>query len=99
MSGLFPGVHGVMPDIGKPYLRAASTLQVLSILEIRPGSDRSEPGYSMEPDDGSKSLRWWRRTQRIRTVAEVPIEAAILDTDDAPVYQQMAPIHNMLHGK
>jgi len=36
-------------------------------------------------------LKWWTRTQRIRTFAEIPIEAAILDTAPAPVYQQIAP--------
>jgi len=35
-------------------------------------------------------LKWWTRTQRIRTFAEVPIEAAILDTDAPPIYQQIA---------
>lgn len=34
---------------------------------------------------------WWTRSQRIRTFAEIPIEAAILDTAPAPVYQQIAP--------
>ena len=29
--------------------------------------------------------------QRIRTFAEVPIEAAILNTDAPPIYQQIAP--------
>jgi len=53
----------VKPDIGKPYLRASSSLQALSILEIKPGSDESEPGHSMEPDAGSISLRWWRRRE------------------------------------
>jgi len=41
---------------------------------------------------GSPSvLKWWTRTQRIRTFAAIPIEAAILDTDAPPVYQQIAP--------
>ena len=35
--------------------------------------------------------RWWTRAQRIRTFAEVPIEATILDTDAPPIYQQIAP--------
>jgi len=53
----------VKPDIGKPYLRATSSLQALSILEIKPGSDESDPGHPMEPDAGSISLRWWRRRE------------------------------------
>jgi len=36
-------------------------------------------------------LKWWTLSQRIRTFAEIPIEAAILDTGAAPVYQQIAP--------
>jgi len=33
---------------------------------------------------------WWTRTQRIQTFAEIPIDAAILDADAAPIYQQIA---------
>jgi hypothetical protein len=33
---------------------------------------------------------WWTRTQRIRTVALIPLEAALLDTGAAPIYQQIA---------
>jgi hypothetical protein len=33
---------------------------------------------------------WWALSQRIRTFAEIPIEAAILDTDAPPAYQQIA---------
>jgi hypothetical protein len=36
-------------------------------------------------------MRWWTLSQRIRTFSEIPIEAAILDTTAAPVYQQIAP--------
>jgi hypothetical protein len=57
----------VTPDIGKPYLRATTSLQALALLEIKPGSEPSEPGHSIEPDDGSNSLRWWTLSQRIRT--------------------------------
>ena len=53
----------VNPDIGKPYLRASTSLQALALFEIKPGSEKSEPGYSTEPDDGSNSLRWWRRRE------------------------------------
>jgi hypothetical protein len=33
---------------------------------------------------------WWTRTQRIRTVARIRLEAALLDTGVAPVYQRIA---------
>ena len=36
-------------------------------------------------------MKWWTLPQRIRTFAEIPIEAAILDTDAPPIYQQIAP--------
>jgi hypothetical protein len=36
------------------------------------------------------SIGWWTRTQRIRTVAEIALEAALLDTGAAPVYQRVA---------
>lgn len=34
--------------------------------------------------------QWWTRTQRIRTVARIPLEAVLLDTGAAPVYQKIA---------
>ena len=40
---------------------------------------------------GSKSLKWWTLSQRIRTFSEIPIEAAILDADVPPIYQRIAP--------
>jgi len=33
---------------------------------------------------------WWTRTQRIRTVARVPVEVALLDVETRPLYQQVA---------
>ena len=39
---------------------------------------------------GSNSSGWWTRTQRIRTVAEVPLEVALLETDGRPEYQWVA---------
>ena len=46
----------------------------------------------MNPDvpDGSSSQKWWRRTQRIRTVAEVALEVALRGTEAQPKYQQVA---------
>jgi len=35
-------------------------------------------------------LKWWTLSQRIRTFAEISIEAAILDAGAAPIYQQIA---------
>lgn len=43
------------------------------------------------PVCGSNSLKWWTRSQRIRTFAEIPIEAAILDTGAPPIYEKIAP--------
>jgi hypothetical protein len=62
-----------------------------------PGSDESDPYHYTEPDTGSSPLRWWTPTQRIRTFAEIPIEAAILNTYAAPIYQQIAPMAFHLH--
>jgi hypothetical protein len=45
---------------------------------------------SMEPDAGSRSLRWWTLSQRIGTFAEMPFEAELLEAETAPRYQQIA---------
>ncbi len=45
----------VTPEVGRPYLRAASSLQVLALLEMEPA-----PG---DPEAGSNALRWWRRRE------------------------------------
>ena len=37
------------------------------------------------------SYLWWTRSQRIRTAAEIPFEAALLETAQAPLYQRIAP--------
>ena len=39
---------------------------------------------------GSNSSNWWTRTQRIRTVAEVRLEVALLETESRPLYQRVA---------
>jgi site-specific DNA recombinase len=41
----------VTPDLGRPYYRAQTTLQTLSLMEDMPGSEGSDPG--------STSVRWW----------------------------------------
>ncbi len=51
----------------------------------------SKPDHLIEPSSGSKSLKWWTRSQRIGTFAEVPVEAAILEPEVLPNYQQIAP--------
>jgi GTP-sensing pleiotropic transcriptional regulator CodY len=33
---------------------------------------------------------WWTRTQRIRTVAAVPFEMALVETSELPAYQKIA---------
>jgi len=45
----------VTPDLGRPYYRALSNLDVLAIVENDPDSPNSEPG--------STTLRWWRRRE------------------------------------
>lgn len=37
-----------------------------------------------------ENMVWWTRTQRIRTEALVPVEAALTDTNATPVYQRIA---------
>lgn len=36
-------------------------------------------------------VKWWTLSQRIRTFAQIPFVAEILDTAAAPIYQQIAP--------
>ena len=87
----------VKPDIGKPYLRAVSTLQTLALIEINPGSIGKEPGISYEPELGSNSLQWWTLSQRIRTLAEMPFLVDLLEIEEPPVYQQIAEKSLQLH--
>ena len=35
--------------------------------------------------------KWWTLSQRIRTLAQIPFKAEILDTGAIPIYQQIAP--------
>ena len=44
-------------DIGRPYYRAVTNLQVLALLE----DDPDEPPSSGGSEGGSRPLRWWRR--------------------------------------
>lgn len=43
----------------------------------------------------ANSLRWWTRTRRIRTAAELSFEAILADTLAAPVYIRLGA--KMLH--
>jgi len=38
----------------------------------------------------SGGLKWWTRSQRIRTFAEIPFDVALLEAAEAPRYQQIA---------
>ena len=50
-------------DLGRPYYRAVSKLQVLALLEDLP-EERREPGdQRTPPEGGSTSFRWWRRRE------------------------------------
>ena len=46
-------------DIGRPYYRAVTNLQVLALLEDFP----DEPPSSGGSEGGSRPLRWWRRRE------------------------------------
>ena len=69
-------------DIGRPHYVAKTSIDALVLLEKPPPEDSS--------DSGSNSLKWWTRTQRIRTVAEVAVEVALLATEEPPLYQRVA---------
>ena len=60
------------PDIGKPYYIARSSLNTLVII--------NQPACVKNEDNGSHQLRWWARSQRIRTFAELPFSARIFDS-------------------
>lgn len=49
------------------------------------------------PEGGSNSLRWWTRTQRIRTAAELPFEAVLTDAVAVPLCQRIASKALHLH--
>jgi hypothetical protein len=35
-------------------------------------------------------MKWWTRSQRIRTFGEIPFEVALLEAEERPVYQRIA---------
>jgi len=51
------------------------------------GRGSSSPGRNL---DGSTALRWWTRSQRIRTEGEVPFEVALYFRTEPPTYQKVA---------
>ena len=73
----------MQPETGAPYYVARTALDVLVLL------DPDGPGP--DPDPGARSLRWWTRSQRLRTVVRVPIEASLREVTDLPIYQRIAP--------
>lgn len=70
----------VTPDIGRPFYRAVTTLDALALTEAP----------SAGAEGGSNCLSRWRRTQRIRTAAAIPVEAVIVDYAEVPVYLRIA---------
>lgn len=65
-------------------------MQVLALMEIKTGDEGQKPDPQGGPDEGSNSLRWWRRSNRVRTGAEVSISVTLLETEEPPLYQQIA---------
>ncbi len=49
-------MEAVKPDVGRPYYRARTNLDVLAILE-------DAEAESKDSDPGSNSLHWWRRRE------------------------------------
>ena len=45
----------VTPDVGRPYYRATTKLDVLAFVDVEPGPEGS--------DSGSNALQWWRRRE------------------------------------
>ena len=59
IGGIFLGPIRLEPtkgDIGRPYYLARTTINALAILEPPPSKGGG-------PNDGSNSLRWWRRRE------------------------------------
>lgn len=49
-----------------------------------------DPSEGVVSEGGSNSLRWWTRSQRIRTAARIPVEVALLSPEEPPLYQRIA---------
>ena len=72
----------VHPADGAPYYVARTALDVLVLL------DPEGPGPG--PDPGARSLRWWTRNERTRTVAVLSLEEVLRDPVPPPAYQRLA---------
>jgi hypothetical protein len=72
----------VTPEGGRPYYRAKTNLDVLALIENEPDSGG--------PESGSTALRWWTRSQSVRTACEIPLVVNLLETSPAPTYQRIA---------
>jgi len=70
-------------DIGRPYYLARTSIDTLALLDPMPGAEGSE--------SGSNSLRWWTRTQRIRTISALALEMHVSQIESLPAYQRIAP--------
>lgn len=55
---------------------------MLALVENEPDSGGPEPGAT--------ALRWWTRSQSIRTACELPLVVDLLETAPAPTYQRIA---------
>jgi hypothetical protein len=49
--------------------------------------DRVTPSWKRRDH---RNLRWWTRSQSIRTLAEIPLEVPIIDPVQTPKYQKIA---------
>ena len=56
-------LQAVYPDIGKPYYVAHSSIDTIALLE--------NPPSDIGAEEGSTTLRWWARTERIRILASM----------------------------
>ncbi len=73
-----PGV----PEGDRPCYVAHTAIDTFALIEPDGGLDGS--------DGGSRPLRWWTRTQRVRTGSELPILADLRRPQTRPVYQRIA---------
>ena len=72
----------VAPETGRPYYVAHTAVDSLALL--------ADPESDDESDSGAKSLRWWTRQQRLRTLAALPVQVELRVEPVVPVYQRIA---------
>ena len=72
----------VVPVAGRPSYVARTKFDTLKLLE------NLDPDGG--PDPGATSIGWWTRSQRLRTVALVLIEAKFIQPLETPLYQSIA---------